>query len=466
MSGADGASRGNLALLSANSDHVPMMRAIGAALAFLTLFVIAGCGGGEDPTGCMTSADCPGGRCVDGTCEALPACVDADCDDGNPCNGVESCGTSRCQAGTPAPDGAACDADGDPGTSDICTDEACAPARCGDAFVDTAGGEECDDGNGTSGDGCDDCSYSCTSDTSCDDGDECNGPEVCNLAMHACRAGTSLADGTDCAGTVGRCMAGRCVPKNCSMPAECDDADACTGVEACTAMACVAGTPLDCADGTACTADSCAPSVGCIHMLVDADRDGHAPSSLGACGDDCDDTNPLIYAGSADGCDGLDNDCDMLVDEDEATLWFADCDGDNFAPMGGTSITSCARPAATLTGCAMGSGAWVTRAPVDALNADCNDANATVFPTQTMFQSTGIAGAAPAVDFDYDCNGTEQQNLTTVGTCRLLLSTCRRTAGWMGTVPECGATGSYLATCTYVGGSCRATGTMRVQACL
>lgn len=65
--------------------------------------------------------------------------------------------SSMCVPGTPAADGAACDADGMAGTRDICRSESCVASTCGDGFVDTGASpaEECDDGNTMDGDGCD-----------------------------------------------------------------------------------------------------------------------------------------------------------------------------------------------------------------------------------------------------------------------------------------------------------------------
>jgi hypothetical protein len=61
-------------------------------------------------------------------------------------------------------------------------------------------------------------------------------------------------------------------------------------------------------------------------VCVDADGDG-----LGACEGDCDDTNPTVYVGAPEICDGLDNDCNSVLPADEVDLdqddWLL-CEGD------------------------------------------------------------------------------------------------------------------------------------------
>ena len=235
-------------------------------------------------------------------------------------------------------------ADGTPcgGRIQICLDEMCVDSTCGDGFVDTVLGEMCDDANDVAGDGCETtCERSCTpqADT-CNDGNPCNGVESCGSAFF-----------------------------------------------------CVAGTPPNCNDNNACTTDTCDPVLVCQHEIIDADGDGQSPSALGACGTDCNDQNPAVRAGAPDACDGIDNDCDNLIDEGGVVTWYADCDNDFYAPIGAVTVQSCARPTAS-PGCA--NGGWVTLAP--ASSADCNDSSATVRPGATEVVGNNV---------DENCDGRE-----------------------------------------------------------
>jgi len=83
--------------------------------------------------------------------------------------------------------------------------------------------------------------------------------------------------------------------------------------------------PVDCDDGDICTDDVCDPKTGiCSNELAvhDNDHDGFNGPREGtkvgdpdACGDDCDDTNPNAFPGNTEVCDGADNDCNGIVDD-------------------------------------------------------------------------------------------------------------------------------------------------------
>ncbi|MDH5492753.1 MAG: hypothetical protein OEY14_12440, partial [Myxococcales bacterium] len=80
----------------------------------------------------------------------------------------------------------------------ICLSGLCVPSSCGDGFVDLSGGEDCEDGNDVSADGCEpgDCTLTCRLDADCQDGNSCNGPERCMGAI--CVPTTPLDDGVAC----------------------------------------------------------------------------------------------------------------------------------------------------------------------------------------------------------------------------------------------------------------------------
>ena len=115
---------------------------------------------------------------------------------------------------------------------------------------------------------------SCTGNAQCDDGAFCNGTEQC--VAGSCVAGTPVAcsDGVSC--TVDACSE---TTKACTHQANnvaCDDGQVCNGAEICNlTLGCQTGTPLDCNDANACTADSCDPTLGCQHSTVSCD-DGNA----------------------------------------------------------------------------------------------------------------------------------------------------------------------------------------------
>ena len=84
--------------------------------------------------------------------------------------------------------------------------------------------------------------------------------------------------------------------------------------------------PVDCDDNDPCTIDLCEPASGvCEYEPAARDNDGDGfkgpregtiAGEPDSCGDDCDDTSPLAFPGGEEVCDGVDNDCNGIVDDD------------------------------------------------------------------------------------------------------------------------------------------------------
>jgi hypothetical protein len=125
---------------------------------------------------------------------------------------------------------------------------------------------------------------------------------------------------------------------------------------------------------------------------ADADADGwgdalsssracEAPTGFVADATDCDDDDSAVHPSADELCNGVDDDCDGDIDEDDAIdvlTWYQDHDGDGHGD-----------PDVALTACAVTSG-WV----VD--DTDCDDGDATIYE-----------GAFERCDgLDTDCDGT------------------------------------------------------------
>lgn len=103
--------------------------------------------------------------------------------------------------------------------------------------------------------------------------------------------------------------------------------------------------------------------------------EGHVASST-----DCDDTRYHVSPDADELCDGVDQNCNGLIDDDalDAIAWYADLDGDGFGVYD-TTIRACTQP------------------PNGATNyADCDDADANIHPDEPEVCDDGI---------DNNCDG-------------------------------------------------------------
>ena len=143
-----------------------------------------------------------------------------------------------------------------------------------------------------------------------------------------------------------------------------------------------------------CDGDDFADAVDSFLAYPDNDGDGYglAEGEQSVCflatgyvenGDDCDDTVAAIQPLAKELCDGVDNDCNGLIDDDPdigGSLYFEDDDGDGY---GNLNVFAVACPDFHPTD-------YVTN------SADCNDADAAIHPAATEVCDGGI---------DNDCTG-------------------------------------------------------------
>jgi hypothetical protein len=202
--------------------------------------------------------------------------VNADCDDLRFCNGTESCSEAGvCIPGAPI----ACD-DAVACTHDLCDEGARRCLNIPDA-------------------------------TACANNGYCHPTADC-IPQPRCFDSVDCDDDAACTQDV--CVNGEC--RYSPDDSLCDGGDFCVSPEVCAPfLGCIPGVARACDDADTCTLNTCdADAAMCVFLPRDDDRDG--ASSVGCGGLDCDDADPDAYPGAAESCDGVDNDCDGLLDED------------------------------------------------------------------------------------------------------------------------------------------------------
>lgn len=107
---------------------------------------------------------------------------------------------------------------------------------------------------------------------------------------------------------------------------------------------------------------------------VDGDGDGFTADQ------DCDDSDAAVFPGATEACDGIDNNCDGITDEDFTTSsYYQDTDGDGYGSAD-TATTGCSAPIG-----------YVEE------GGDCDENNAAVNPGAAEFACNGE---------DENCNGS------------------------------------------------------------
>lgn len=111
--------------------------------------------------------------------------------------------------------------------------------------------------------------------------------------------------------------------------------------------------------------------------LTDHDGDGFVQE------DDCDDADSGVSPSGVEVCDGVDQDCDGIADDEaiDQLMWYADDDGDGYGDPA-TATEACEAPATT----------WTNRAD------DCDDGEVAASPAGTEVAYDGV---------DQDCSGAD-----------------------------------------------------------
>ncbi len=199
----------------------------------------------------------------------------------------------------------------------------------------------------------------------------------------------------------------------------------------------------------------------CDNVTADADNDLDGYSSCGSSSatTDCDDSNNAVNPGALERCfvngepDGVDNNCDSLVDDGtavDAAAWYPDVDGDGFGDQA-QRRDSCTEP--------------VFASASTNVGGDCNDLQVAINPSQNevcfngqddncdtlVDDSTAVDASVHWLDFDADGYGDAD---TSIRACGLVPPT-----GYANNRDDCNDASSTLRpgateTCDFIDNDC------------
>jgi MYXO-CTERM domain-containing protein len=207
---------------------------------------------------------------------------------------------------------------------------------------------------------------------------------------------------------------------------DCDDADRTIkpgGIETCDGVDedCDGVIDNDAIDGTIWYADADGDSYGDLNTTIESCSQ---PTGYTTDTQDCDDTDYYVHPGASEYCNGIDDDCDRLIDEGavDAPTWYVDRDSDGYG-NGALSTTSCDQP----------------RGYIDN-NYDCDDGNANVNPAASEYcngydddcdgaidESSSVDGVVWYADADGDSYGDATRTTTA----------CSQPVGYSGNDTDC-----------------------------
>jgi len=179
-------------------------------------------------------------------------------------------------------------------------------------------------------------------------------------------------------------------------------------------------------------------ATGASNWYPDADADGYGekegtvvltcyqPSGYVADNTDCDDTAATIYPGASESCNGVDDNCDIAVDENavDAGTWYADTDGDSYGDLS-TFTVSCDAPVGYVGD-----------------SEDCDDTDNTVHPGATETCNNiddncdGVADATTSWYQDADGDGYGNPGVTQ--------ASCAQPSGYVADNTDCDDTNAAI----------------------